>query len=109
MAVERNPDWLPVDELIDSLVIREIMGLEKVMDEMHFRQQPGPVDIPAINRPHFNYPVRIAGGKRQWRTVEVDNHPGDRSVNIGCDSVFKSEYTMGTGIAIIIEFIVVKQ
>jgi hypothetical protein len=109
MAVERNPDWLPVDELIDSLVIREIMGLEKVMDEMHFRQQPGPVDIPAIDRPHFNNPVRIAGGKRQWRTVEIDNHPGDGSVNIGCHPVFKSEYPPGEGIAIITEFIVVEQ
>jgi hypothetical protein len=37
MTVERNPDILPVYKLIDSLVIREIMGLEKVMDEMHIR------------------------------------------------------------------------
>ena len=66
MAVERNPDGLPVDELIDSLVIGEIMGLEKVMDEIHIRHSPGPVDIPAINRPHFDDPVGIAGGKRQW-------------------------------------------
>jgi hypothetical protein len=109
MAVERNPDWLPVDELIDSLVIREIMGLEKVMDEMHVRQQPGPGDIPAINRLHFNNPVRIAGGKRQWGTVEVDNHPGDGSINMGSHPVFKSEYTTGKGIAIITEFIVVEQ
>ena len=60
MAVECNPDRLPVDKLIDSLVIGEIMGLEKVMDEIHIRQHPGPVDIPAINRPHFDNPVRIA-------------------------------------------------
>jgi hypothetical protein len=109
MAVERYPHGLPVDELIDSLVIGEIMGLEKVMDEIHIRQQPGPVDIPAINRPHFDNSVRIAGGKRQWGAVEVDNHPGDGSINIGCDPVFKSEYTTGTGIAIITEFIVVEQ
>lgn len=109
MAVERNPDGLPVDKLIDSLVIGEIMGLEKVMDEIHIRQQPGPVDIPAINRPHFDNPVRIAGGKRQWGAVEVDNHPGDGSINIGCDPLFKSEYNTGRGIAIITELIVVKQ
>ena len=109
MAVERNPDGLPVDELIDSLVIREIMGLEKVMDEIHIRHSPGPVDIPAINRPHFDDPVGIAGGKRQWGAVDVDNHPGDGSINIGCHPVFKSEYPPGTGIAIITEFIVVEQ
>jgi hypothetical protein len=109
MAVERNHNGLLVDELINSLVIGEIMGLEKVMDEIYIRRQAGPVDIPAINRPHFNNPVRIAGGKRQWGTVEVDNHPGDGSVNIGCHPVFKSEYPPGTGIAIITEFIVVEQ
>lgn len=109
MAVERNPDGMPVDELIDLLVIRKIMGLEKVMDEMHIRQQPGPVDIPAINRPHFDNPIRIAGGEGQGGAVEVDNHSGDGSVNIGCDPVFKSEYNTGRGIAIMTEFVVIEQ
>lgn len=109
MAVERNPDGLTVYELIDVLVIGKIMGLEKVMDEIHIRQQPGPVDIPAIDRPHFDNPVRIAGRKRQWRAVEVNNHPGYGSINIGCHPVFKSEYLPGTGIAIIPEFSVVEQ
>jgi hypothetical protein len=64
MAIERKPDRLPVKELIDVLVIREIMSPEKVMDEMYIRHHPGPVDIPAVNRPHFDNPVRITGRKR---------------------------------------------
>ena len=109
MAIERKADRLPVNELIDVLVIREIMGPEKVMDEMHIRQHSGPVDIPAVNRPHFDNPVRIAGRKRQWGTVEVDNHPGDGCINIGCYLVFKSENSPGTGIAIITKVSILEQ
>jgi hypothetical protein len=64
MAVEGNPDRLPVDELIDLLVKREVMGHEQVVDEWHIRHQPGTPDIPAIDRPELDDPVRIAQGKR---------------------------------------------
>jgi len=109
MAVKCNPDGITVDELIDSLVIGKIMGLEKVMDEVHIRQQPGLVDIPAIRCLHLDNPVRISGGERQRGTVEIDNHPGNRSINIGGDPVSKPENITGKGIAIITEFIVVEQ
>jgi hypothetical protein len=109
MAVEGNPDGMLVYKLINSLVIGEKMGSEKVMDEIYIRQQPLPVDIPPINCPHFDNSIGIAGRERQWGAVEVDNHPGDGSINIGSHPVFKSEYTPGTGIAIITEFIVVEK
>jgi len=109
MAVKRNPDGLPVDELIDSLVIGKIPGQEKVMNETHIGYQPGTVDIFAINRLHFDYPVRIAEREGQWGAVEVDNHPGDWGINVGCNPVFKSEYPPGTGIAIITKVSIVEQ
>jgi hypothetical protein len=109
MAVESNPDMPPVEEFIDLLVVGEIMGHEKVMDEIHLRQHPWPVDVPAIDRPYFDNPVRIAEGERQGGPVEIDNHPGYGSINIGCHPVSKSEYIPGTGITIITEFFIVEQ
>ena len=49
------------------------------------------------------------GGERQRGTVEIDNHPGDGRINIGCHPVSESEYIPGTGITIITEFIIVEQ
>ena len=108
MAVKGNPDGMSVDKLIDLLVIREIMGLKKVMYEVHIREHPRPVYVPSINRSHLDNSVRIAGRKRQWGAVEVNYHPGQRSINISCDTVSKTEDTAGVGIAIIAQLIIVE-
>jgi hypothetical protein len=50
------------------------MRHEQGMDEAHIRDMPGTVDLPAIDRPDLDNAIRITQRKRQWRTVEVDNH-----------------------------------
>jgi hypothetical protein len=109
MAVKCDPDRFPVDELIDSLVIGEVMSLKKVMDTGHIGQLPGPVDLPAIDSLCFDDSVRIAEGEWQWRTVKVNNHSGDGCINISRDAIFVSEYDTGIGIAIIPEIIISNQ
>jgi len=109
MAVERNPDRVPVDELIDLLVIREVMGHEQAVDEVHVRHQPGTPDFRAIDRPYLDDPVRIAQGKRQRGTVEVDNHPGDRGIDICFDLVLVAEDQTGSRITIIPEVLIRKK
>jgi hypothetical protein len=100
---------LPVDEFVDSLVKWEIMGLQKLMDEVHIRHLPGAVNLPAINCPHFDDPVRIAERERQRGTVEIDNHPGDGCINISDNTILKPEHNTGTGIAVITEFVFFEQ
>jgi hypothetical protein len=64
MAVKRNPDRMPIDELIDFLVKREVMRHEQGMDKKHVRDKTGTVDLPAIDRPEFDNAIRITQGKR---------------------------------------------
>jgi hypothetical protein len=63
MAVKCDPDWFPVDKLIDLLVIGKVMGLKKEMDMRHIGQLPGPVDLSAIDSLYFDDSVRIAEGE----------------------------------------------
>jgi hypothetical protein len=109
MAVECNPDGLPVDEFIDSLVKWKIMGLQKLMDEVHIRYLPGAVNLPPVNCPYFDDPVGIAEGERQRGPVEIDNHPGDGCINISDNTVTKSEHNTSRGIAIVTEFVIFEQ
>jgi hypothetical protein len=74
MAVECNPDRMPVNKVINLLVKREIMRHEQGMNDVRIRDMPGTVYFPAIDRPDLDNAIRITQGKRQWRTVEVDNH-----------------------------------
>ena len=103
MAVERNPDLVPVNELIDLLVIREIMGHEQAVDEVHIRHQPGTPDFPAIDRHQLDDPVRIPQGERQRGTVEVNNHAGDGGIDICRNPVVVPENNAGQGIAVVPE------
>ena len=109
MAVERNPDRVPVDELIDLLVKREVMSQEQAVNKVHIRHKPGTVDFPAIDRPRLDDPVRIAQGKRQRGTVEIDNHAGDGGIDIRRHPALVAEDNTGTGIAIIPEFLIGKK
>jgi len=65
MAVERNPDLVRSNELIDLLVIREIMGHEQAVDEVHIRHQPGTARLPCHRSSSLDDPVRIPQGERQ--------------------------------------------
>jgi hypothetical protein len=109
MAVEGNPDGLPVDQFVDSLVKWKIMVHEKGMNEVHIRHLPRAVNLPAINCSHFDDPIRIAKGERERRTVEINNHPGDGCINISSDTVLKTEHNTGLGITVIPEFILLEQ
>jgi hypothetical protein len=109
MAIERNPDRLFVDEFVDPLVKRKVMSPEKLVNELHIRHLPGAVHFPPVNCPHLDYPVRIAEGKRQRRAVEINNHSGDRCIDICCNPVLKTEHNTGIGITIITKFVIIEQ
>jgi hypothetical protein len=109
MAIERNPDGLFVDEFVDSLVKWKVMSPEKMVDKMHIRYLPGTVKFPSIDSPHLDYPVRITEGKRQRRTVEINNHSGDGGIDICCNTVLKAEHNTGIRITIITKFVISEQ
>jgi hypothetical protein len=109
MTIERDAYRFPIYEFIDSLVKREIMGPEQVVDEGHVRHPTGVVNLPAINCPHFDNPIRIAEGERQRRTIEINNHPGDGGIDISGNAVFKTEHNTGIGITVITEFVLFKK
>ena len=106
MAVKRYANRVPVDELIDLLVIREIPGLEQAVAEGYIRHHPRTPDLPAIDRPYLDDPVGITKGERQRGPVEIDNHAGDRGIDIGRDPVRVPEENTGIRIAIIPEFVI---
>jgi hypothetical protein len=105
MAVECNPDGLPVDKFVNSLVKWKIMGFQKLMDEAHIRHLSVAVNLPAINCPHFDDPIRIAEWERQRGTVEIHNHSGNGCINISDNTILKSEHNTGRGITVITEFV----
>jgi hypothetical protein len=79
------------------------------MDEVHIRDMPGTVYLPAIDRPELDNAIRITQGKRQWRTVQINNHTRHRGIDICLDPVLESKYDPGLGIAIVPEFFVSKK
>jgi hypothetical protein len=109
MAVERNPDRVPVDELIDLLVKWEVVGHEQAVDEVHIRYLPGTPDFLPIDRPELDDPIRIMERERQGGTVEIDNHAGDRGIDISGDPVLIAKDDTGQGIAIISQLLLRKK
>ena len=79
------------------------------MDEVHIRHLPGSVNLPAINCPHLDNPVRIAEGERQRRTVEINNHPGDWGIDISNNTVLETEHNAGIRITVIMEILIEQQ
>lgn len=109
MAVERNPYRMPVNELVNLLVVWEVMGQKKAMDEAHIRHMPGTVHIPAIDCPCLDDPIGIL--QREWQrgTVEINHHAGDGSIDICRYPVLVSEENAGFGIAVVPEFLTGKK
>jgi len=109
MTVKCNPYGLSVYEFIDVLVEWEIMGPEQGVDERHIRHLPGSVNLPAINCPHLDNPVRIAEGERQRRTVEINNHTGNGGIEISNNAVLETEHNAGIRITVIVEIVLIEQ
>jgi DNA-binding protein len=82
MAVKGYPDRQQVDELIDSLVVRKIMGHEQEVNQVHIKNTSRAVDLLSVVRHELDDPVRIMEGQGDWWTIQVNNHPGDRGINI---------------------------
>jgi hypothetical protein len=109
MAIERNPDGVPVDKFVDPLVKWKVMSPEKLVNEMHIRYLPGTVYLSPVNCPQLDYSVRISERKRQRRAVEINNHSGDGRIDICSNPVLKSEYNTGEGVTIIPKFVIIEQ
>jgi len=101
MAVERDPDIMPVNQLVNLLVEREVMGYKQTVDQGHIRHEPRTPDIPAVDRPYLDDAVRVPQRERQGRPVEIDNHPGNAGIDVRCDPVPVPENEAGRGIAIV--------
>jgi hypothetical protein len=64
-----------IDQLIDSLVVWEIIGHQKPVDERHIRELPCTVDILSIDRPDLDDTVRVLWRQRERGAVQVNDHP----------------------------------
>ena len=62
MTIKGNPYRIPVQKLIDLLVIREVVSHKQAMDVVHVRHHPGTVYIPAIDSPGLDDAVGVTRG-----------------------------------------------
>jgi hypothetical protein len=100
MAVKGYAYRMPVDELIDALMIREIPLHHQPVDKRQVGEFPGQVDIPAVDSQYLDDPIRVLWREGQRRAVEIDHHPGYGSIYSGFHGTAKIKERPGRGITV---------
>jgi hypothetical protein len=100
MAVKGYPYGIPVDELIDALVIGEIPLHHQPVDKRQVRELPRQVNVSAVDGQYLDDAIRILRREGQRRAVEIDNHPGYGGIYCRFHGTAKIKECPGRGITI---------
>lgn len=105
VAVERDRNRVLVEELVDPLVVREVVGHQEPVDVGDVRDLSREPDVFPIRGPGLYDPVRVLRRQRERRPVEVNDHPGNFRVGIGHHAFSVPEDVPGKRVAVALEFV----